>query len=176
MIRPMIVAALANGNDAVGVIDTVSDEVTSGRERPTTQACSTSRNSTYTSARSNFSPWRIAYVNSCRGGTRTWPINFGAPPSRFRRTSLRAVAGQREPTRPNTLHRGDADEAERSLSVHGVDQAHGVVPVRERGHDHGSDHVHAQDHVNGPENLAELVTNGQARSCAFSAQRPLEGN
>ena len=27
-------------------------------------------------------------------------------------------------------------------NVHGVDHAHGVVPVPERGHDHGDDHDH----------------------------------
>ena len=32
-------------------------------------------------------------------------------------------------------------------SVHGVDHAHGVVPVHERGHGHGVDHVHVHVHV-----------------------------
>ena len=61
-------------------------------ERPIARACSTSRSSTYTSARSNSSPWHIAYVNGSPRGTRTWPINFAARPSPFRRTSLRVRA------------------------------------------------------------------------------------
>jgi len=47
-------------------------------------------------------PWHIAYGSGCPGGTRTWPINFVALPSRFRRTSLRAAAGRHEPTKPGT--------------------------------------------------------------------------
>jgi transposase len=77
-------------------------------DRPTPRACSTSSSSTSTTARSNSSRWRIAYVNGCPRVTRTWPINFVAPPSRFRRTSLRAAAGQRERTRPNTTRSQEA--------------------------------------------------------------------
>jgi hypothetical protein len=34
------------------------------------------------------------------------------------------------------------------VRVHGVDHGHGIVPVPERGHDHGRDHVHGHDHGN----------------------------
>jgi hypothetical protein len=56
VIMPVIVAALVNGNDTVGVIDAVDDDATGGWDRPVARACSTSRSSTFTSARSNFSP------------------------------------------------------------------------------------------------------------------------
>ena len=102
VIVSVIVAALVNGNDAVSVIDAVGDDATGGWERPIARACSIFRSSTCTSARSNSLLWHIAYVNGCPRGTRTWPINFVAPRSRFRKTSLRVAAGQREPTRPST--------------------------------------------------------------------------
>src|SRR4051812_46572811 len=56
-------------------------------------------------------------------------------------------------------HRGDADQADRSLSVHGVGHAHGVVPVHERGHDHGDnhDHGHDHDHVHGSPSVAAVI-------------------
>ena len=101
---PVIVAALVNGNDTVGVIDTVDDDATGGWERPIARACSTSGSSTCSSVRSNSLPWHIASGNGCTRGTRTWPIHFVALPSRFRRTSLRAAAGRHEPTRPSTTH------------------------------------------------------------------------
>jgi hypothetical protein len=34
------------------------------------------------------------------------------------------------------------------VRVHGVDHGHGIVPVPERGHDHGRDHGHGHDHGN----------------------------
>ena len=34
------------------------------------------------------------------------------------------------------------------VRVHGVDHGHGIVPVPERGHDHGRAHVHGHDHAN----------------------------
>src|ERR1700741_236193 len=102
VIVPVIVAALVNGNDAVSVIDAVSDDATGGWERPIPRACSTSRSSTCTSAQSNSLPWHIAYTNGCPRGVQPCRTNFVAPPSRFRRTSLGAAAGRHEPTRPST--------------------------------------------------------------------------
>ena len=119
VVAPVIVAALVNGNDAVGVFDAVSDDATGGWERPIARACSTSRSSTCTSARSNSLPWHIAYGNGCPGGTRTWPINFVALPSRFRRTSLRAAAGttRADKARHYTIARGSAMESASHLDV-----------------------------------------------------------
>src|SRR5262245_40083289 len=37
----------------------------------------------------------------------------------------------------------------REFVAHGVDHPHGVVPERERGHDHGVDHTHAHGHGHG---------------------------
>ena len=102
VVVPVMVAALVNGNDTVGVIHAVSEDATGGWERPIARACSIFRSSTYTSARSTSLPWHIAYVNGCPRGMRTWPINFVAPHSQFRKTSLRVAAEQHEPTRPST--------------------------------------------------------------------------
>jgi hypothetical protein len=49
---PVIVAALVNRNDTVGVIDAVSEAATSGWERPKLVHAPLSESSTYTSARS----------------------------------------------------------------------------------------------------------------------------
>lgn len=40
------------------------------------------------------------------------------------------------------------DDCGVAFSVHGVDQGHGIVPVHERGQDHGGDHAHGHDHDN----------------------------
>ena len=53
------------------------------------------------------------------------------------RTIDARIANDRRELARARAHPGDAGEARGSVIVHGVDHLHDVVPVHERGHDHG---------------------------------------
>ena len=90
------------------LIDTVSEDATGRCKWSIARACSTFRSSMCTSGRSNSSRWRVACANGFPKATRTWQISSVVPPSRYRKTSRRAAAGQRGLTRPNTTRSQEA--------------------------------------------------------------------
>ena len=69
-------------------------------------------------------PWHIAYVNGCPRGMRTWPIDFVAPRSRFRKTSLMGCGPttRADKAKHYTIARGSAMESASHLDVMRVDE------------------------------------------------------